>query len=795
MNRFDENRTPSPTGAAFGSSADLEGFGFDLPDDDWLGRVRAAQKQTDLGRLGAYELIEEISRGAQGIVYRARQPNTHRVIALKRLVAGSLASPEVRARFEREVQIASDLNHPNIVTVYGSEIVDGQPNLAMEWIDGQRIDRWARDGRRGRPSPADILTLFASICDAVHHAHQRGVIHRDLKPSNILVDAADRPHILDFGLAKVLGPDEPDAAHLTRTQGFVGTPAYASPEQIRGNPSEIDVRSDVYSLGVILFQMLTGQMPYPEAGDLAELLQSIKQGNVRRPSALDARLNREIDAIVLKALALEPAKRYASMDGLAADVRRYLAGEPVLAHPPTIGYQLRKLIGRNRAPFALAATVAILMVGFSVVTTVLSIRLDEQRDAAVVAGEREADSRAAAEEVNDFLRRMLSAARPQRAQGRDVTVSEIVDQAIEQADSAFVDRPAVEAAVRLTLGETLFGLGRLADAQQQIERSLALMRELHGDPHSETAWATLHLANTVRAQGRIEEAIELYHVAAPVFRADPTQRSRLAGALDSLASAYMERNDIARAEVTLVELQAVRAGLPDPDVKDSVRDLLLLSSLQFHKGELAGAEPYLRNAVDQARAGLGDRHELTVVALSNLAVLLKQLDRPTDALPLSEESLATARQVFGGDHPHTLQAMTNMASLLQALKRYPASEALYEELLFHFESKEQSDHPTAVSAAHNLASLYLDEARCEEAEQLLRETLERARRAFGPEHANTAMTMGLLASAIRDGRPKSGVDEARRLLTDALAILETALPPEHPDIQKTRDLLARMDDE
>lgn len=792
MNRFDKSPAPSPFGAAHGSSADLTGFGFDLPDDDWLGRVRSAERRADLGRIGDYELLEEISRGAQGVVYRARQPNTQRVIALKRLIAGSLSSSEVRARFEREVHIASDLNHPNIVTVYGSEIVDGQPNLAMEWIDGEPIDRWAHNKAGSRRSVTEVARLFATICDAVHHAHQRGVIHRDLKPSNILVDAAGHPHILDFGLAKVLTTDDSQSPHLTRTQGFVGTPAYASPEQVIGHQAAVDVRSDVYSLGVILFQMLTGHLPYSNADDLAETLQSIKDGNTRRPSSLDARLNREIDAIVLKALAREPAMRYASVDGLAADVRRYLAREPVLAHPPTMIYQLRKLVGRHRLPFALAAVLAILVVGFGIVTAFLSIRLNEQRDAAVVAAKQEADAREAAEEVNDFLRRMLAAANPGKAQGRDVTVSEIVDQAITQVDASFENRPEVEAAVRLTLGETLYGLGRHAEAQQQFERSLSLMRERHGDDHSQTAQVRQHLANALRAQGRLDDAIELYEAAAPIFRADPAEQARLASTLDALASACLERNDFDRAEKLLLETQAVRAALPDANPEETVRDALLLSSLQFHRGDFGAAEVNIRDALQLARSALGDRHELTVVTLSNLAVALKKLERPSEALPYLEECLATSREVFGDDHTHTLQAMGNMASLLQALKRYPESEALYVELLQHHADVNQMDHPTAIAAASNLGSLLLEQKRYNEAEAQFRETLDRAKRVFGPKHSSTAVTMGLLAATLRDADPLTGGVEARGLLTEALANLEASLPPDHPHIQKTREQLADL---
>ncbi|MBI4717914.1 MAG: serine/threonine protein kinase, partial [Planctomycetes bacterium] len=192
---------PPPTGA----EPDLSGFGFELPEGTWLQRVRQANRPLPPGRIGGFELLEEVSRGAQGVVYRARQPNTRRIIAVKRLVAGSYATPAMRLRFEREVEAAAGLSHPNIVTVYGLDLSDGQPLLAMEWIEGEPVDRWAAQDAAGRPRPpADRLRMFLRICDAVHYAHQRGVIHRDLKPSNILVDARGEPHVLDFGLAKLV---------------------------------------------------------------------------------------------------------------------------------------------------------------------------------------------------------------------------------------------------------------------------------------------------------------------------------------------------------------------------------------------------------------------------------------------------------------------------------------------------------------------------------------------------------------------------------------------------------------
>lgn len=321
------------------------------------------------------------------------------------------------------------------------------------------------------------------------------------------------------------------------------------------------------------------------------------------------------------------------------------------------------------------------------------------------------------------------------------------------------------------------------------------MRDLYGDNHSQTAQVNLHLANTLRAQGRLDDAIKLYETAVPIFRADPSQQVRLAATLDSLSTAYMEQNAFDRAEAVLLETQAVRANLPTANPEESVRDALLLSSLQFHRGDFAAAETNIRAALTLSRSALGDKHELTVVTLSNLAVALKNLDRASEALPYSEECLTTARQVFGDDHTHTLQAMANMASLLQALKRYPESEALYLELLQYHERVDQLDHPTAISAASNLASLFLEQKRFEEAENLFRRTLERAKKVFGPEHANTAVTMGLLAKALSEGSPESGTMEARDLLNHALTIFEKSLPSDHPRIQKTREQLAILDQE
>lgn len=345
-----------------GPNETLGDFGFE--GEDWLQQVRAAEEPVPLGSIGDFELIEELGRGGQGVVWKARQPGTDRIIALKRMLAGSLATTSMRRRFEREVEAAASLSHPGIVTVYAMEIVDQQPMLAMQWIDGLPCSDWAletvgEDERRCR-DPREALELLLRIADAIAHAHASGIVHRDLKPSNLLVDASGAPHVLDFGLAKRLS-DDPG---LTGTEQMLGTPAYAAPEQLRTSAALVDQRADVYSLGVVLFEMLTGSRPFPRTSSIVELLQAVEHETPPRPSSLDARLGREHDAIVLRAMAKNPGERYASVTDLAADVRCLLDGRPVHAVAPSSWYHLKKLIARNRVAAGLVATLGLASLAF-----------------------------------------------------------------------------------------------------------------------------------------------------------------------------------------------------------------------------------------------------------------------------------------------------------------------------------------------------------------------------------------------------------------------------------------------
>ncbi|MCK6482528.1 MAG: protein kinase [Phycisphaerae bacterium] len=343
-----------------------------------------------------YEILHELHRGGQGVVYLARHKATHRTVALKMLLQGAFATSRQRRRFEREIELAAALRHPHIVTIFDSGTTpDGRHYFAMEFIEGPPLDRFLARRRHG-VAAGDLLEsrlrLFLKLCDAVNHAHQRGVIHRDLKPANILVDAAGEPHVLDFGLAKALGDGALTAsADVTRAGEFMGTFAYAAPEQLAGDPNQIDTRTDVYALGVLLYQILTDALPFRVSGSLSEALHHIAEGDPRPPIEVAPLIGDELNTIVLKALSRERDRRYQSAAALQRDIEAHLSGEPIDAKRDSRWYVLRKTARRFRAPLGVAAAFLVIVSAAVVCLALLAGRLTRERDRALEAERRAED--------------------------------------------------------------------------------------------------------------------------------------------------------------------------------------------------------------------------------------------------------------------------------------------------------------------------------------------------------------------------------------------------------------------
>lgn len=395
-----------------------EAFKLGEGEEAWLEIARRASRPAEpLGNLGPYSLLEEIGRGGQGEVYKAVQPGTGRVVALKRLAAGGLRiGSRAAERFSREVDAATRLSHPNVVTVYAAEVIDGHAILVMEWIDGTIIDRWA-DGRWADPSMSDrdkrarVLQAFAAACDGVAHAHQRGVIHRDLKPSNIMIGADGVPRVLDFGVAKVLEEwreHDPTGGGALATAwtatGFAGTPAYAPPEQLHDGGREVDTRADVYALGVILYRLLSGEEAFGHRQGLADLLDAVRRGPSRRPSQVRPAVGREADWIVHKAMDVDVSRRYQTVDALADDVRRLLDGRAVLAHPPSTLYTAWRAVRRRPRTWGAAIIAVTAISALSVVASVQAIRLGKRTADLAVALETAKVQRERAEQEQERQR-------------------------------------------------------------------------------------------------------------------------------------------------------------------------------------------------------------------------------------------------------------------------------------------------------------------------------------------------------------------------------------------------------
>lgn len=330
-----------------------------------LPRGRTSRSGAAPKSLGGFEIEREISRGGQGVVYRAFQPGTNRPIALKLMLGGEYATEAALLRFQREIETTGSLKHPNIVTVYSAEIVGDQPVLAMEWIDGVPAHEWCVPRRVSASGIRQIIDLFLKICDAIHYAHQRGVIHRDLKPNNVLVDASGEPHLLDFGLAKLTKPDMQRPA-ITVSEEFLGTPAYAAPEQLMSDAGLIDVRTDEYALALMLCQMLTGALPYDIGESFGELIKAIEGADPSAASRKNALVDDDVDAILQKALSKDKESRYPSVDAMAADLRRYVRGEPIEAKRDRAMYVLRKTLRRHRTAVRVAGMIVVMLIAFGV---------------------------------------------------------------------------------------------------------------------------------------------------------------------------------------------------------------------------------------------------------------------------------------------------------------------------------------------------------------------------------------------------------------------------------------------
>ncbi len=779
--------------------------------------------------IGRYRLIEKLGEGGFGAVWRAEQSEPiKREVALKLIKAG-MDSAEIIARFEAERQALALMEHPNIAGVLDAGTTEnGRPFFVMELVRGEPITKFA-DARK--LTIRERLELFIPVCHAVQHAHQKAILHRDLKPGNILIAEVDGhpvPKVIDFGIAKALGTGGTGGAsddalreslHLTHTGTFIGTPRYMSPEQA-GAKADLDTRSDIYTLGVILYELLTGDTPLSaetlRSAAFDEMLRMIRESEAPRPSSrvgtasddtrtaattrgtepgkLTRTLRGDLDWIALRALEKDRERRYGSAAALAADIARHLASEPVEAGPPSALYRFRKLVRRNRLAFASAAAILLLLVGGIAVSTLQMLRARRAEDLAtlrlthVTAEKRRADNEAAvAKAVSEFLRRDVLAQVDPGAQADsgdapnpDLTVREALDRAAEKIGGRFRDQPLVEAAIRDTIGVSYSRLGLADSALPQLLRALELSTQFQGPEHPETLGSRNNRALVLAAQSKLAEAEAEHRALLEIrTRTQGSEHPDTLSARNNLAIALRAQHKYAEAEAEHSLNLDLRSRVFGPDAPDTLATRNSLALLLLDRNRLAEAEAEFRAMLPLWVKARGPEHPDTLMCRGNLALALHRLGRHSEAEAEHRAGLEIRLRVLGPDHLDTLNSRKGLAVSLAAQDR-PAEAVGELQTVIEAETRLIGpEHPDTLASRQDLAGLLTDSGSHAEAEKEFRALIPVMERVLGPAARTTLGARMNLANCLeRQKKLPEAEAEHRAVLAEA----ERSLGPDHPQV-------------
>jgi tRNA A-37 threonylcarbamoyl transferase component Bud32 len=724
--------------------------------------------------VGSWRLLGLLGRGGMGEVYCAeREEGTFTQRAALKLIKRGMDSAAIVQRFVRERQILSRLEHPGIARLLdGGSAADGRPFFVLERVEGVPITEYCRTRGLGLE---ERLRLLQSVCAAIDSAHRRLVVHRDLKPANILVTEEGQVKLLDFGIAKLLAGDEDEeTAHLTQLEARVLTPAYAAPEQILGEP--ITTATDVYALGVLLFELVTGALPHArERRSFGSLAGAVVRETVERPSAVLRRMSGadamrvarsvagDLDLIVLTALHRDPARRYLSAAALADDLGRFLAGRPIRARPDSRGYRLRKFVGRNRLPVAVAA------LGLAALLAGLGMALWEAH-AARLSAQR-------AEQVKSFLLSMFRQSDPQEPNGAAVSASDLFERAAQRIDSEFAAEPAVQAELLASVADVESNLGLLDPALQHAQRSLALREKILPRGDLRIAESRALLGDIQGARGEVEQARQTLERALRDLLAVPgADRLEVAGTRRSLADNLHRPEDRARAIGLLRQaLATFRQRLGDGHIETALTLAQLGTKLE-DTGQYGEAEQDDRQALARLERALGSHHPRVAVAQTKLAGLLDRLSRPTEARTLLEAAIATQRATLGPRHVDLAETLFSYGLLLIGRQELKNADAALSEALSIY-------GPDRYEAAHCLRYLGLsamDQERFEDAADLFTRAADTFERTLGANDVERWRTLANLGWAhLKLGH----VQQARQELTLAVARIERLTGPESYEIR------------
>ena len=707
--------------------------------------------------IGPYRLLRRIGEGGMGQVWLAEQTEPiRRQVAIK-LIRSGIYDDSLLARFLDERQSLALMEHPAIAKVFDAgATADGQPYFVMEYVSGQPITKYCDEKNL---SIRERLELFIKACEGVQHAHQKAIIHRDLKPANILVveiDGQATPRIIDFGLARAIGVQsgpQSDAiygspANPARTEIMVGTPGYMSPEQI--GAADIDTRSDVYSLGVVLYELLTGQLPFDsiswknlpvldackqmqeqitprpslKAGEKSQVAANAAACRQTKPNKLAGQLAGDLDLITFKALNKDRQFRYGGASELAADLRRYLRKEPVDAHPATKGYKLHKYLQRHRVGAAMAATLVLLLAGFAVLQAVQLRRIARERDRA--------------NRIADFMTSMFSVPDPSESRGNQVTAREILDKAAQGISTGLAKDPQMQAQLMYVMGKTYMGLGLYSESESLLRRALEIQQRVLGQNDRETAKTLNDLGTCLMFDGKFAEAEKAHRQALTILlRTIGPNTIDSAKVMNNIASSLVRLGQYQDAAQFYRQSLAIQKKLESPNDPRMLSPISNLGVVDYYLGDFAEAERVDREAIDMRRKLNGPDHPETLKPMNNLATLFNAEGRFADAEMLNRQVLDARRRVLGPDHPDTLRSLSNLAGVLEEEGQLEEAEKLERELLDARRRVLGPDNVVTFETMQQLAAALAMTGQIAEGGQLLREAVDGLRRVAGPDNPST----------------------------------------------------------